>query len=98
MDHQDEEISDVVVVLECKTSEEVDGIIEKLKAAGMTIDEIDYENSVVEGNIEADLVKKLQSVPSVRHVRSVFSYTADFPSGDPRDKDNAQTEADEDDE
>jgi hypothetical protein len=97
MDHQDEEISDVVVVLECKTTEEIDGIIEKLKAAGMTIDEIDYENSVVEGNIEADLVKILHSVPSVRHVRSVFSYTADFPTGDPRDKDGDDADADNDD-
>ncbi|HEX4124967.1 MAG TPA: hypothetical protein VHY37_09605 [Tepidisphaeraceae bacterium] len=98
MEHQDEEISDVVVVLECQTEAEVNGAVEKLKALGMTVDEIDYENAVVEGNIEADLVKKLHAVPSVKHVRSVFSYTADFPPGDSRDKDGPEPEADADEE
>ena len=96
MNHQDEEISDVVVVLECETSQEIDVAIINLKALGLTVCEIDYENSVIEGNIVADLVKKLESVPRVRHVRSVFSYTADFPPGDPRDKDGAESSEDDD--
>lgn len=98
MEHQDEEISDVVVVLECTTEVEIDAAIDKLKAMGLTVDEIDYENAVVEGNIEADLVKKLHTVPTVKHVRSVFSYTADFPTGDPRDKDGPELEDETDEE
>jgi hypothetical protein len=96
MNHQDEEISDVVVVLECKTTEEIDGTIAKLKIEGMTIAEIDYENSVVEGNIQADCVMKLQSVPHVQHVRSVFSYTAEFRARDPGNNDAPDADADDD--
>lgn len=98
MEHQDEEISDVVVVLECTNESEINAVVDQLKALGLTVDEIDYENAVVEGNIEADRVKKLHAVPSVKHVRSVFSYTADFPPGDERDKDGPEPEPDTDEE
>ena len=61
--------------------------LERLKAAGLEVSRVDDDLSVVEGTIEASRTHDLQKIECVRYVRSVFTYLADYPPGDPRDRD-----------
>ena len=79
--------SDVVVVLEELTTEQTNEVVERLKAAGLEVSRVDDELSVVEGTIDAARAHDLKHVAHVRYVRSVFSYLANYPPGDPRDRD-----------
>ena len=98
MNHRDEEITDVVVVLDTQRAQSIQDACEALKLVGLAIDEIKDEEGVIEGSICADKVPHLKSVIGVAYVRSVFTYTADYPVGDPRDLDGAEesTETDDD--
>jgi hypothetical protein len=97
MNHNDEEISDVIVVLDCKGPGPTAVAVGQLKAAGMEIVEVREDEGVVEGNINACKVHDLKSIPGVSYVRSVFTWVADYPVGDPRDKDGPENiPADED--
>ncbi len=98
MDHRDAEITDVVVVLNDLSTEQTAQVVEKLKGAGLCVSNVDDEQSVVEGSIDSSKVHDLKHVDCVRYVRSIFTYTADYPPGDPRDKDGAGSELDYDDE
>jgi hypothetical protein len=80
-------LSDVVVVLDELTTERTQQIVEKLTAAGLDVSRVDDDASVVEGTIEATKVHALHGVECVRYVRVVFTYEANFPPGDPRDRD-----------
>ena len=86
MSHRDADITDVVVVLDCPM-ERVEEIVGRLKQSGMDCVAVDADERVVEGCIDSTKVHDLQKVECVRYVRSVFTYTADYPLGDPRDKD-----------
>ena len=90
MSHHDADITEVVVVLDGKGSESVDQALGKLKSAGLQVSDIKPEEGVVEGCIDSSRVSDLKTVPGVCYVRSVFSYTADYPPGDPRDKDGIE--------
>lgn len=90
MNHHDAEISEVVVVLDCKGQEAADGALGKLKEIGLIVSNINPDEGVIEGCIESTCVQDLKFVPGVCYVRSVFSYTADYPPGDPRDKDGPE--------
>jgi hypothetical protein len=79
--------SDVVVMLEELTTEQTNQVVERLKAAGLEVSRVDDDMSVVEGTIEASRTHELGKVDCVRYVRSVFTYLADYPPGDPRDRD-----------
>lgn len=79
--------SDVVVVLDELTNEQTREIVEQLKSLGLEVSRVDDDQSVVEGTIEASRAHDLQQVAHVRYVRSVFTYLADYPPGDPRDRD-----------
>src|SRR5205823_7558761 len=96
MSHQDAEITDVVVVLSCPDDTKLEGVVASLKAAGLSVDTIDAENGVVEGSIDSARVRDLNKVECVRYVRPVFSYIADYPAGDPRDKDGPEAADDDD--
>jgi hypothetical protein len=87
MNHHDAEITDVVIVLEDKSSCSIDESISKCKALGLEVVDVNVDECVIEGSIDAARVGELKKVPGVSYVRSVFSYTADYPSDDPRDKD-----------
>ena len=56
----------------------------------MEVVEINIEEGVIEGSIESARVAELKAVPGVSYIRSVFTYTADYPTNDPRDKDGAE--------
>jgi hypothetical protein len=79
--------SDVVVMLDDLTTEQTHAVVESLRAAGLMVSKVNDEQSVVEGTIEAHLAHDLQSVRHVRYVRAVFTYLANYPPGDPRDRD-----------
>ena len=80
-------LSDVVVVLDDLTNEQTQQVVAQLAAAGLEVSRVDDDSSVVEGTIESYKVHALKDVPRVRYVRSVFTYDANYPPGDPRDRD-----------
>jgi hypothetical protein len=87
MEHQDAEMSDIIVVLdECNCT--LDALVLRLKSAGMCVETTDSDNGVVEGCVLSNQLKALEQIPGVKCVRDVFNYVADFPVGDPRNADD----------
>jgi hypothetical protein len=95
MNHHDAEVSDVVIVLDDLNDEQTQEAVANLKAAGLDVVSVNNENSTVEGTIDALKVRDLNHVPRVRYVRAVMTYTVDYPPGDPRDLDGADTSAED---
>ena len=85
----DMRISDVIVTLDKRWEENLGGAVKMLKGAGLDIREAYDHNSVVEGTIECGKVHGLEKLDCVDYVRTVFTYDANFPAGDPRDTDGA---------
>jgi hypothetical protein len=90
MNHHDAEVSDVVVVLEELDDARTLEVVKLLEAAGMTVSKVDNDESVVEGCIAADKAHGLKHVSQVRYVRTVMTYSVDYPPGDPRDLDGKE--------
>ena len=80
-------ISDIVVVLDKAYEERLADAVNMLKACGMEVRSADDDNSVVEGTIDAGRVHDLEKLECVDYVRKVFTYYANYPPGDPRDRD-----------
>lgn len=97
MNHHDAEITDVVVVLDSKACEAIDQAAGRLKELGMAVAEVKADEGVIEGSIDTNKVSDLKNVPGVCYVRSVFSYVADYPPGDPRDKDGIEPRTEDED-
>jgi hypothetical protein len=95
MNHHDAEITDVVVVLDCQDQKAVEDSLACCKGLGMEVVDINAEEGVIEGSIESARVPELKKVPGVSYIRSVFTYTADYPGSDPRDKDGVEEEPEE---
>ena len=87
MNHRDAEMTEVLVVLDELDDAHTIRVVELLKAKGLEVFKVDNDESIVDGTIESDKVKSLKDVESVRFVRSILTYTVDYPPGDPRDKD-----------
>ena len=83
----DANISEIVVVLDKRWENDLTGALEHLKKCGMEVAQADDDNSVVEGQIETYKVHDLEKLDCVDYVRKVFSYDANYPPGDPRDRD-----------
>jgi hypothetical protein len=81
----DARISDVVVTLDKRWENKLDEALDMLKKVGMEISGADDDNSVVEGTIDVCKVYELQKLDAVDYVRTVFTYDAEYPPGDPRD-------------
>lgn len=90
MSHQDAYISDIVVVLTDEASEKLDDAVSRLKSEGMEVQSINTDQGVIEGSCPVSKVKTLDHLPGVSYVRSVFTYIADYPPGDPRDLDGQE--------
>jgi|SRR5579859_2286841 len=90
MNHHDAEITDVVVVLDGQGSKSIDSAIASLKGLGLEVSNVNNDEGVIEGSIDTSKVHDLKAVAGVCYVRSVFTYTADYPVGDPRDKDGPE--------
>jgi hypothetical protein len=83
----DANISEIVVVLDKRWENDLNGALDHLKKCGMDVASADDDNSVVEGQIETYKVHDLEKLDCVDYVRKVFSYDANFPPDDPRDRD-----------
>ena len=90
MNHHDAEISDVVVVLQDMEEQRVKEVIEQLKTAGLQVSTMDQDTGTIEGSVDAAKVSDLKKIKGVSYVRSVMTYTADYPPGDPRDLDGKE--------
>ena len=85
--HSDAEITEVVVVLTSAYENRMAEVVEKLKTVGMEIDSTDDDNNVVNGEIESCKLDALRKIECVNYIRTVMTYIADYPPGDPRNKD-----------
>jgi hypothetical protein len=85
--YQDAYISDIVVVFDESAENKFEEVVEKLKSHGMQIASADKDNGVIEGTVDSSKIHEIDDLPGVAYVRSVFTYVADFPPGDPRDRD-----------
>lgn len=83
----DARISDIIVTLDRRWENKLDEAIEILKKAGLDVRDANDDNSIVEGTIDVCKVHELEKLDAVDYVRTVFTYSADFPPGDPRDTD-----------
>jgi hypothetical protein len=90
MNHHDADVTDVVVVLEELDDDQTLEVVKLLEAVGMIVQNVDNENSVVEGSIVSQKVRGLDQVEKVVCVRSVRTYVVDYPPGDPRDLDGPE--------
>lgn len=91
--YHDAFISDVIVTVDETPERPFDQIIESLKQAGMQVADVCKERCVVEGTVDASKVCQIDDLPGVEYVRTVFTYVADYPPGDPRDLDKVGREA-----
>ena len=90
MNHRDAEMTEVVVVLDDLNDEQTQRVVGQLQRAGLEVSKVDNDQSVVEGTVDSAKVHDLKHVEHVRYVRSVLSYTVDYPAGDPRDQDGTE--------
>jgi hypothetical protein len=81
----DMRISDVVVTLDKRWEDNLPDALARLRRAGLEVRDAYDHNSVVEGTIDIRQVHDLEKLDCVDYVRTIFSYFADFPKGDPRD-------------
>ena len=79
--------AEILVILDAAYEERLNDAVEMLKGAGMTVDHADDGNSTVSGQIELERLHGLEKLACVDYVRKVFTYDANFPPGDPRDRD-----------
>jgi hypothetical protein len=98
MEHRDAEVSDIVIVLKTECAEKMDETLAALKGLGMEVEETDDANGVVEGTIDAGKLAEIRKWPCVEYVRVEFTYIADYPAGDKRDRDGAEADEPDDDE
>lgn len=81
----DARISEVVITLDKAWEDKLADAVDTLKKAGVEIFEADDDNSVVQGSIDMTKVRALEALDCVDYVRTVFTYEAEYPPGDPRD-------------
>lgn len=83
----DAQMSDIVVVLDKAWENDLAGAVARLKQCGMDVASADDDNSVVQGQIETRKVHDLERLDCVDYVRKVFTWDANYPPSDPRDRD-----------
>jgi len=83
----DARISDVIVNLDRRWGDKLNDAVNQLRQAGLDVRDAHDENNMVEGTIDVEKVHGLEKLDCVDYVRTVFTYDADYPPGDPRDRD-----------
>jgi len=79
-------MSEIVAVIDDEHCDDMDAIAKRLTNAGVEVSSINPNEGVIEGLVEASRVKEIDDMPGVEYVRTVFTYAADYPVGDPRDR------------
>jgi hypothetical protein len=83
---RDAEVCDVTVILRKEYEDKLPEALEKLKKIGLDVRSADDDNSVVEGSLESCNVHALEKCDCVQYVRKGMTYFAEYPAGDPRDR------------
>lgn len=81
-------MSEVVIVIDDAHSDDLPATVERLKKAGVEVSNINNSDGIVEGLVETSQIKAVDEMEGVDYVRTVFTYAANYPVGDPRDRDN----------
>lgn len=90
MDHRDQYVSDVTIIIKSDWTSRMDEVIEQLNEAGVGIVNINQDVGAIEGSCESNRVHFVQQMEFVEAARTTFSYIADYPPGDPRDQDGPE--------
>lgn len=80
-------MSEIVAVIDDEHCDDLDAVVKRLTNAGVEVSKVNPSEGVIEGLVEAHKVKEIDELPGVEYVRTVFTYAADYPPGDPRDRD-----------
>jgi hypothetical protein len=80
-------MSEIVAVIDDHHCDDLDSMVKTLSDHGMEVSTINRSEGVIEGLVDSSLVKKIDDLPGVEYVRTVFTYAANYPPGDPRDRD-----------
>ena len=83
----DAEICDVVVTLKNAYAERTPEAVAAMTVLGFTVVEIIEDEGVIGGTIDSQQLAALEKLEPVSHVRTTLRYWANFPPGDPRDRD-----------
>jgi len=87
-------MADVTVVLDKRWEQLLAAAVEELKKAGLDVRTANDDQGLVEGVIESQKAHDLHKLECVDYVRVTFTWVADYPVGDPRDKDSTPREYD----
>lgn len=79
-------MSEIVAIIEDGACDDIDALVKRMSKAGVEVWKVNENECVVEGLVETALIKQIDDMPGVEYVRTVFTYAADFPPGDPRDR------------
>jgi hypothetical protein len=79
---KDSEMSDFYAVAEDPDPAKLDSLASTLKSLGCTIESIDANEGVIEGDAPIAKIAEIKKLPNVKYVRSVFNYVAETPTED----------------
>ena len=80
-------MSEIVAVISDDCADEMDDMVKRLEDVGVEVSNVNTNEGVIEGLVEAAKVKEIDDMRGVDYVRTVFTYAANFPKGHPRDQD-----------
>ena len=89
MEHRDQSVSDVTIVIKAAFADRLEEVVEQLNEAGVGITNVNEDVGAIEGSCESNRVCLIERMEFVDAVRTTFSYIADYPPGDSRDQDGA---------
>ena len=89
MNHRDQSVSDVTIVIRPAFADRLQEVVEQLNEIGVGIINVNEDVVAIEGSCESNRVYVIERMEFVEAVRTTFSYIADYPPGDPRDQDGA---------
>lgn len=84
----DAEIADIVVTLTNDYAERTDEAVAAMAAIGFHVVRVTDDHGVIEGTIDTAHLAALEELEPVSYVRTSLRYHANFPPGDPRDRDD----------
>jgi len=92
--YRDAYITEVMITLKGTYGDRMEEALKQLRGVGMHVDHADDDMSMVEGSIEAGSVGALEQLDAVQYVRKMHTYAAEYPKGDPRDRNQDASSAD----
>ena len=90
MNHRDQSVSEVTIVIKPAFADRLTDVVEQLNEAGVGISNINEDVCAIEGSCESNRVCVIERMEFVDAVRTTFSYIADYPPGDSRDQDGEE--------